>query len=172
MLLEQGEAVDTNMSKIARMKTRAGLVDPGEYAPVATEFNEVFGGEHPTLSWHWFLPLPVRFPEWARENVMGYEWDLTFDPVPYQEPTDTDADTVGSAVSFGRCEKELDISMMGDGIIERGNDVEIGGNSWGFDGHLSSLEQEHHDKEGILPAKLDHLVKKRSSHGSTSNKFT
>ena len=102
MLIEQGEAVDTNMSKIARMKTRAGLSNADEYRPVATEFNEVFGGEHPTLSWHWFLPLPVRFPEWARDNVLGYEYNSTFPPVPYQEPSDTDAESAASSVSLGR----------------------------------------------------------------------
>jgi len=106
MLIEQGEAVDTNMSKIARMKTRAGLSNADEYRPVATEFNEVFGGEHPTLSWHWFLPLPVRFPEWARDNVLGYEYNSTFPPVPYQEPSDdTDTESAasrGSSVSLGR----------------------------------------------------------------------
>ena len=37
MLLEQTEAISTNMSKIARMKTRGGMVShPNEYAPVAT----------------------------------------------------------------------------------------------------------------------------------------
>ncbi|KAL7432936.1 hypothetical protein ACHAXM_010197 [Skeletonema potamos] len=100
-----GEAVDTNMSKIARMKTRAGLSNADEYRPVATEFNEIFGGEHPTLSWHWFLPLPVRFPEWARDNVLGYEYNLSFPSVPYQEPSDTDTESVasrGSSVSLGR----------------------------------------------------------------------
>ena len=96
MLIEQGEAVDTNMSKIARMKTRAGLVSAGEYAPVAKEFNEIFGGEHPTMSWHWFLPLPVRFPEWAKDNIMGYEWNLTFAAVPYEEPGDMDTHNIPS----------------------------------------------------------------------------
>ena len=37
MRLEQIEAISTNMSKIARMKTRGGMVShPNEYAPVAT----------------------------------------------------------------------------------------------------------------------------------------
>ena len=37
MLIEQTEAISTNMSKIARMKTRGGMVShPNEYAPVAT----------------------------------------------------------------------------------------------------------------------------------------
>eukprot|EP00569_Conticribra_weissflogii_P012460 CAMPEP_0171377004 /NCGR_PEP_ID=MMETSP0879-20121228/19941_1 /TAXON_ID=67004 /ORGANISM="Thalassiosira weissflogii, Strain CCMP1336" /LENGTH=338 /DNA_ID=CAMNT_0011887019 /DNA_START=232 /DNA_END=1248 /DNA_ORIENTATION=+ len=155
MLLEQGEAVDTNMSKIARMKTRAGMAAPGEYSPVATEFNEVFGGEHPTMSWHWFLPLPVRFPEWAKDNVLGYEWDLTFAQVPYQEPAETDADTVSSNVS-GRNEN-LDTPLMGD--APDNIDLEVG----------SSLGQimNHSDQE-ILPAKSDIPIKKRSPQGSFS----
>jgi hypothetical protein len=127
MLIEQGEAVDTNMSKIARMKTRAGLVTAGEYAPVAKEFNEVFGGEHPTMSWHWFLPLPVRFPEWAKDNIMGYEWDLTYPSVPYEEPgDDTDSvPTVDSRLSLGRPDDDsgpplsVDVETGGKGFIER-----------------------------------------------------
>jgi hypothetical protein len=122
MLIEQGEAVDTNMSKIARMKTRAGLSNADEYRPVATEFNEIFGGEHPTLSWHWFLPLPVRFPEWARDNVLGYEYDLSFPSVPYQEPSDTDTESVasrGSTVSLGRMSVTSDRDL---GDVE--NDIE------------------------------------------------
>jgi len=155
MLLEQGEAVDTNMSKIARMKTRAGLAENGEYAPVATEFNEVFGGEYPTMSWHWFLPLPVRFPEWARDNIMGYEWDLTFPSTPYQEPADTDGDTVGSAMSGRASEKEI-VAPMTVG----GSDVESG-----FDG---PLEQEQHAVEtGSASTKSDSLVNRRSTGSFT-----
>lgn len=117
MLMEQGEAVDTNMSKIARMKTRAGISNADEYRPVATEFNEVFGGEHPTLSWHWFLPLPVKFPEWAHDNVMGYEYNLSFPPTPYQEPSDTDTESVasrGSSVSLGRASVTSDREDLGE----------------------------------------------------------
>lgn len=117
MLMEQGEAVDTNMSKIARMKTRAGLSNADEYRPVATEFNEVFGGEHPTLSWHWFLPLPVKFPEWAHDNVLGYEYNLSFPPTPYQEPADTDTESVasrGSSVSLGRVSVTSDREDLGE----------------------------------------------------------
>lgn len=121
MLIEQGEAIGTNMGKIARMKTRAGLSNPDEYRPVATEFNEVFGGEHPTMSWHWFLPLPVKFPEWARDNVLGYEYNLTFPPVPYQEPSDTDSESVisrESSVSLGR------FSVTSERDIDNENDIE------------------------------------------------
>lgn len=126
MLIEQGEAVDTNMSKIARMKTRAGLSNADEYRPVATEFNEVFGGEHPTLSWHWFLPLPVKFPEWAHDNVLGYEYNLSFPPTPYQEPSDTDTESVASSVSLGRVSVTSDREDLGEveGDIEN---VHVGG---------------------------------------------
>ena len=131
MLLEQTEAVSTNVSKIARMKTRAGLVShPDEYAPVATEFNEVFGGTRPTLAWHWLLPLQVRFPEWAWDNIMGYEWDVTFDRVPYQEPYDTDADsTVGGSLRSGRSGGGGGLAGGGGGAAPPlgGMDVEAGG---------------------------------------------
>lgn len=151
MLFEQGEAVDTNMSKIARMKTRAGLSNVDEYRPVATEFNEIFGGEHPTLSWHWFLPLPVRFPEWARENVLGYEYDLSFPPVPYQEPSDTDAESVasrGSPVSLGR----MSVSDRELGDVE--SDIENVFVSGG-----GPLDQESEPSSSVS-------VKKRSTAGS------
>lgn len=49
------------------------VTNPDEYAPVSTEFNEVFGGEHPNVSWHWFIPLKVEFPHWAMDNIMGYD---------------------------------------------------------------------------------------------------
>jgi hypothetical protein len=75
MLIEQSEAISTNISKITRLKTRSDLIsNPEEYAPVSTEFNEVFGGgEHPNVSWHWFVPIKVTFPHWAMGNLMGYD---------------------------------------------------------------------------------------------------
>jgi len=151
MLIEQGEAVDTNMSKIARMKTRAGLSNVDEYRPVATEFNEVFGGEHPTLSWHWFLPLPVKFPEWAHDNVLGYEYNSTFPPTPYQEPSDTDTESVasrGSSVSLGRMSVTSDREDLGEveGDIEN---AYVGGGV--------TLEQDNESSS----------VKKRSSTAAT-----
>lgn len=163
MLLEQTEAIQTNMSKIARMKTRAGLVShPNEYAPVATEFNEVFGGDHPSLSLHWLLPLPIKFPEWALDNILGYEYDITFDAVPYQEPAEesgTDADSTASG-----------LSSMGGGagaLSDAEGDLESGLEG----GSSHALEQELLPPEGgneisrEIPSsnKLDSSVKKRSS---------
>jgi len=180
MLLEQTEAINTNMSKIARMKTRAGMVShPNEYAPVATEFNEVFGGEHPSLSWHWLLPLPVKFPEWAMDNIMGYEFDVGFDAVPYQEPADTDADsTAGGSVRSGKSSLGGRLSEgggvgteAGGGLGLGGMDVETGnGNLMGTSLDHEPLEQEllqEEEKETLVPSRLgDSVVKKRSSSGS------
>ena len=144
MLIEQGEAVDTNMSKIARMKTRAGLSNPDEYRPVATEFNEIFGGEHPTMSWHWFLPLPVRFPEWSRENVLGYEYELTFPPVPYQEPADTDTESVASSVGGASSVSLGRMSVASDRDTEAVSDIEnvmVGGPMDQDSEHSSSVKK-------------------------------
>lgn len=158
MLLEQTEAISTNMSKIARMKTRAGMVShPNEYAPVATEFNEVFGGEHPSLSWHWLLPLPVKFPEWAMDNIMGYEWDVTFDAAPYQEPADTDGEsTTGGSVRSGVTSLGGD---AGDCDVREslgGMDVETGS------GNLEQGLLNENEKEGCASSR-DSGVKKRST---------
>ena len=44
MLIEQTEAISTNVSKIARMKTRGGMIShPNEYAPVATVSEQYSG---------------------------------------------------------------------------------------------------------------------------------
>jgi hypothetical protein len=126
MLIEQSEAITTNMSKIARLKTRGGLVShPNEYAPVATEFNEVFGGEHLYMSWHWFIPLPVHFPEWAIDNIMGYEEpsdedDYDEDGIvgPYREPSVTDDGESNSITTR---------SSMGISSLMLGDDGAVGG---------------------------------------------
>ena len=160
MLLEQTEAISTNMSKIARMKTRSGMVShPNEYAPVATEFNEVFGGHTPSLSWHWLIPLKVKFPEWALDNIMGYEWDVTFDNMPYQEPVDTDEDSCSTA--SGRS----GMSSLG-GRASEGND-RLGPEGLGQLGGMdveTGLDQELlNEEERSTPSKRSNGAKKRSS---------
>jgi hypothetical protein len=60
----------------------------------------MFGGDSNQVSWHWFLPLPVEFPSGMKKVVLGYEWDETFDAVPYQEPSDRDVES-GAASSVG-----------------------------------------------------------------------
>ncbi len=86
MMFEQIEAIETNSSKIARMKMRVGEAGT-ELARVTEEFNEMFGGNSSNVAWHWFLPMGVEFPRGMKKVVLGYEWDETFDPVPYEEPS-------------------------------------------------------------------------------------
>lgn len=84
MFWEQLEAIESNTSKIARMKIRVG--DGGtELERVSHDFNEMFGGDSPSISWHWFLPLDVQFPKSMSKVVLGYEWDPTFGDKPFQE---------------------------------------------------------------------------------------
>ncbi|KAL7546859.1 hypothetical protein ACHAWF_010190, partial [Thalassiosira exigua] len=183
MLLEQTEAVSTNVSKIARMKTRAGMVErPDEYAPVATEFNEVFGGTSPNPTWRWFLPLEVKFPEWAADNVLGYEWDPTFDPVPYQEPAAeaSDGDSVsagGSSVSgsLGGRTSEGGGAGLGsggaddrDGLGPGGMDVETGTLMGGGGGGGVLPEQEPLEQELLREEEREVLVPPSSSRSEAA----
>lgn len=175
MLLEQTEAISTNVSKIARMKTRAGLLSrPGEYAPVATEFNEVFGGTHPAPAWHWLLPLQVRFPEWAWDNIMGYEFDATVDRAPYQEPCDTDAESVaGGSVRSGT---SGGVSLGGGTGGEAdapgrlgGMDVETGGTNASEQEPLEQelLQEEEKDATVVSSMNLSDSGMKKRSTGSS-----
>ncbi|KAG7339079.1 DHHC palmitoyltransferase [Nitzschia inconspicua] len=84
MLYENLEAIETNASKIARMKMRVGQAGT-ELSRVTEEFNEMFGGESNEVAWHWFFPLSVEFPRGMQKVVLGFEWDETFDAVPYEE---------------------------------------------------------------------------------------
>jgi hypothetical protein len=141
------------------MKTQSGLVShPNEYAPVATEFNEVFGGTHNSISWHWLLPFDVKFPEWAIDNIMGYEWDpVVFDCTgPYQEPVVEDGDTTdgeegsmssgisrassGMSSSVGRVVSEGGVGgdhLESDGLGQLGGMVDVeAGNMGGGGGGL------------------------------------
>lgn len=83
MSCEQIEAIQTNMGKIARMKLRVGAAGT-EFRRVTEEFNEMFGGNSPRVSLHWFLPWKsVQFPTGMKKVVLGFEWDPSFDPEPY-----------------------------------------------------------------------------------------
>ena len=73
-----------------------------ELSRVTEEFNEMFGGESNEVAWHWFLPLQVEFPRGMQKVVLGYEWDETFDPTPYQEPNSNNGDLeMGAAPPAG-----------------------------------------------------------------------
>lgn len=114
--------------------------NPDEYAPVSTEFNEVFGGEHPNVSWHWFVPLKVQFPHWAIDNVMGYDvcaaaMTTLGCSTPYQEPElEREGGSVTSAVAgvstalMGEDAilSERDDSVGKFGLVEGAEDVERG----------------------------------------------
>ena len=91
MLTEQIDAINSGTSKIARMKLRSGraTVEEGqELTRTATSFNEFFGGSSPNISWRWFVPTPVRFPEGASSTIMGYEYEPSWGDEPYREPDD------------------------------------------------------------------------------------
>ena len=81
---EQLEAIETGKSKIARMKMRVGRADT-EYTTVTEEFNEMFGGDSPDCTWHWFWPSAVAYPRGMEKVVLGYEWDATFDAEPFHD---------------------------------------------------------------------------------------
>ena len=113
MLFEQIEAIKTNASKIARMKMRVGEAGT-ELARVTEEFNEMFGGTSNFVALHWFLPFEVEFPRGMKKVVLGYEWDETFDAVPYEEPSGHHGSTmsVGRAMADEeRCAVELTSSI-------------------------------------------------------------
>jgi len=75
MLFEQIDAIESNTSKIARLKMRMGL-GTEELTRVTSEFNEMFGGSSPKVAWHWFLPFKVRFPDAeGAAKVMGFEYN-------------------------------------------------------------------------------------------------
>lgn len=94
MLFEQIEAIETNVSKIARMKRRMGHAteDVQEYQRVSQDFNEFFGGDRPGMALHWFLPVKVWFPVGRRDRVMGFEYREEWYGEPYREEMDDDDD--------------------------------------------------------------------------------
>ncbi|KAL7568476.1 hypothetical protein ACA910_012186 [Epithemia clementina (nom. ined.)] len=124
---EQIEAVETGKGKIARMKIKVGKAGT-EYQKVTEEFNEMFGGESPRVSLHWFLPVEIYFPRGMKKVVLGYEWDPTFDPEPY-EPSNHSSDDCSS---LGDHELE---EMEGGGVA---NGVVVGAGIAGTNTRLFS----------------------------------
>mmetsp|Transcript_23323 Transcript_23323/g.55156 ORF Transcript_23323/g.55156 Transcript_23323/m.55156 type:complete len:392 (+) Transcript_23323:239-1414(+) len=104
MLSEQVEAIKTNTSKIARMKMSVGNAGT-ELSRVTEEFNEMFGGDSNRVAIHWFLPLPVEYPNGMKKVVLGYDWDETFEAVPYKEPDSGDLEAeMSNSVAGSRIE--------------------------------------------------------------------
>lgn len=85
MGFEQLEAIETGKGKIARMQQSLGTSGNAQFDAVTEEFNEMFGGDSPHVAWHWFFPLTVQFPRGMKQVVLGYDFNESFLPVPYQE---------------------------------------------------------------------------------------
>ena len=113
---EQIEAIETGKGKIARMKMKVGQAGT-EFSRVTEEFNEMFGGSSPRVSWHWLWPEPVVFPSGMKKVVLGYEWDPTFDMEPYE------SDSNGSDRELEEMENGKAVSNVpsalgeGDGLV-------------------------------------------------------
>ena len=112
---EQLEAIESGKGKIARMKMRVGQAGT-EFETVTESFNEMFGGCSPRVAWHWFVPTKVIFPGSMRKVVLGYEWDESFPPGPYQEPDEADLEgnginsttsTAAGAAAVAPCDIEM-----------------------------------------------------------------
>jgi len=75
MLIDQFDAITTNTGKVARKKIRSGMATSDELGRVARNFNEMFGGNSTHPQWHWFFPLPVKFPDGMDAFVLQYRYD-------------------------------------------------------------------------------------------------
>lgn len=69
---KETELLTKSFFQIARMKQQVGKSGT-QFNTVTTEFNEMFGGNSPNVSWHWFLPISVRFPRGMKQVVLGYD---------------------------------------------------------------------------------------------------
>lgn len=151
MLMEQIEAIETNSSKIARMKMRVGQAGT-ELARVTEEFNEMFGGNSNKVAWHWFLPTEVEFPRGMQKVVLGYDWDETFDPVPYEEGN-------GGLHTNSNTNNNYDYNNTNGVSTGRGFDEELG----------SSIELTSTASKTILLSEsgngLNHIPRSTSSDG-------
>lgn len=152
MLFEQIEAIETNASKIARMKMSVGHAGT-ELARVTEEFNEMFGGTSSEVAWHWFLPFAVEFPRGMKKVVLGYEWDETFDAVPYEEPSGNHSSTM--TVGGAGADEEL-------GAVELTSSISSVATTFG-------ASEEPTEKDGTfegmppVPEKQLHLIQRASS---------
>ncbi len=143
MLMEQADAIDSNTSKIARMKIAMGQNQDGEFDRKTEQCNEMFGigpltynymgnvarmfrwcdrgGSHVAL--HWFLPTPVRFPEGKLDAVLGFEFkDQWFGKI-YEESMDEEEEReegYHSGISVGSISTkhslELDRAELGANV--------------------------------------------------------
>ena len=112
--------------QIARMKMSIGQGGT-EYSSVTEEFNEMFGGSTPHPTWHWFLPLSLVFPRGMKKVVLGFDWDETFDAIPYCEsnvedhtsdshPTGRDDQEAGLQMTAALSSPSLPLPLSGNSI--------------------------------------------------------
>jgi hypothetical protein len=148
MLAEQIEAIKTNTSKIARMKMSVGVAGT-ELKRVTEEFNEMFGGDSNRVAMHWFIPTPIEFPNGMKKVVMGYDWDETFDALPYQQPNSGDIET-GSLNSVTCSRIELTTvpptpSLNGNQTTSSGEGEQFSGNALTSLGHPKLVRRNSRD---------------------------
>lgn len=106
MLFEQWDAIESNQSKIAKLKVAMGR-GGSELDRVANDVNELFGGTHPHPAWHWFLPTKVWFrSERKLEAILGYEFRQEWLGEVYREEDHDDLEHGG-----------LDVDSRGSGGV-------------------------------------------------------
>jgi hypothetical protein len=122
---EQLEAIETGKGKMARMKMKVGKGGT-EFSRVTEEFNEMFGGSSPRVSWHWFLPHPVTFPSGMKNVVLGYEWDPTLDAEPFEE-SESGSDRELDEMENGKPKPVVSRVPEGDGLVrtDSADDISI-----------------------------------------------
>lgn len=147
MLVENMEAIESNTGKIARMKMKVGKGGT-ELSRVTSQFNEMFGGNSDRVAWHWFLPLPVKFPNGMEKVVLGFEWDPTFDPVPFESPEE---------------DEDQDGSTMAQVIGDKGEPPDVEGGLHGDPTKPPSLGETSDDSASFASAISTKGVRKRDS---------
>jgi hypothetical protein len=108
MLIEQLESIQSNTSKIARLKIRQGDGEMNE-SPVHGEFHEMFGGNSSSISWHWFVPTPVIFPAQYRDQIMGYVYNPAWNGEIYYEDFNDATDPEKIMETAGSPEETVDL---------------------------------------------------------------
>mmetsp|Transcript_1920 Transcript_1920/g.3790 ORF Transcript_1920/g.3790 Transcript_1920/m.3790 type:complete len:436 (+) Transcript_1920:376-1683(+) len=157
---EQVEAIETGKGKIARMKMKVGQAGT-EFSRVTEEFNEMFGGTSPRVSWHWLWPDAVMFPKGMKKVVLGYEWDPTYDFEAYE--SDHGSDQEMEEMENGKAVSRVPSSLgaEGDGLVEvppvddiSMSDVSSHGDDLppGMKNRKATSRQETAESEGALPS--------------------
>lgn len=162
MLVEQIEAITTNTGKIARMKMRVGNAGLSEFAPVTQEFNEMFGGNTPHITWHWFLPITVTFhPRSMKKVILGYDYDESCDnpTTPYEEPNVThNSNNINNCCVTTDHNATNNNNGNNDGNNNKGNAAAAGGSSNDDSDtrRTSSLTLDDNDNNSLsVPAAAD-----------------